>query len=108
MLIPTKTRKHEHANVPTVTPINGGARVTWPNGPQVHAELACGYARRRPPAGRGEVSHVELDSFMMMRRSLWKSFAFFMGFVNMSATLSAVRTKGTSSSKDSTMSRTKK
>ena len=44
---------------------------------------------------------------MTMRRSLWKSVAFFMGFVNMSATLSAVRTNGTSSSKDSTMSRTR-
>ena len=45
---------------------------------------------------------------MMRRLSLWNSFGFFIGFVNMSATLSAVRTNGTSSSKDSTMSRTKK
>ena len=54
--------------------------------------LVHGHARRRPPAGRGGVSHVVSDSFMMMRRNLWKSFALRMGLVNRSARLLAVRT----------------
>ena len=47
-------------------------------------------------------------SFMIIRRKRWNCLASFMGLVKMSAKLSTVRTKGTSSSKDSTMSRTKK
>ena len=43
---------------------------------------------------------------MMMRRIAWNCFAW-RGLVKKSAMLSAVRTKGTSSSSDSTMSRTK-
>ena len=42
---------------------------------------------------------------MTKRCSLWNSLAFFIGFVNMSAMLSAVRTNGTSSSNDSTTDR---
>ena len=37
------------------------------------------------------MSHEDQDSFMTMRRSLWNSLGFFIGFVNMSARLSAER-----------------
>ena len=46
-------------------------------------------------------------SFMMMRRIAWNCLEL-RGFVKKSAMLSRVRTKGTSISRDSTMSRTKK
>ena len=42
---------------------------------------------------------------MMVFRKAWNWLADFIGFVKKSAMLSAVRTKGTSISKDSTMSR---
>ena len=47
-------------------------------------------------------------SFMIVFRKAWNWLADFIGFVKKSAMLSAVRTKGTSISKDSTMSRMKK
>ena len=41
---------------------------------------------------RDEVGLSHGDSFMITRRNLWNSLGFFIGFVNISATLSAVRT----------------
>ena len=74
-----------------------------------HARASKREAPRADAPPRDEVAARSVDhcSFMTMRRNRWKSFAFFMALVNMSAMLSAVRTNGTSSSKDSTMSRTK-
>ena len=64
-------------------------------------------------AGQWDVSQRESDAEsskveLVCESASPNSDALFMGLVNMSAMLSAVRTKGTSSSKDSTMSRMKK
>ena len=78
---------------------------------RVYTRMRLEYMRHAgPPADappRDEVTESHDVSFMTMRRSLWKSFAFFMGLVKKSARLSCVLTKGTSISNDSTMSRTK-
>ena len=61
-----------------------------------HARAGKREAPRADAPPRDEVAARSVDhcSFMTMRRNRWKSFAFFMALVNMSAMLSAVRTNG--------------